>query len=38
MEPPAGSASMSSTSRPSEAQRAARYSAVAEAPGEPWVL
>ena len=37
-EPPAGSASMSRTSRPIEAQCAARCRAVVEAPGEPCVL
>ena len=38
IDPPAGSASMSSTSRPVEAQWAARYRAVVDAPGEPWAL
>jgi len=38
IEPPDGSASMSSTSRPCEAQWAARCMAAVEAPGDPWVL
>ena len=38
IEPPTGSASMSSTSRPCEAHRAARCMAEVEAPGEPVVL
>ena len=37
-EPPAGSSSMSRTSRSAEAQLAAKCMAVVEAPGEPWVL
>ena len=37
-DPPDGSASMSNTSRPAEAQWAARCMAVVEAPGEPCVL